>query len=157
MTKFEPIFSCKSRPWYTFLRDIGKSSPNFSGGKKRLYEIQTHFPDASMVDIADDEEVEEAIEFEYALSSFGHHRELNHMEKLADYENLYIVYWDDDRDEEELRKEIRQQGFKGKVEFCCLKRYFRPRLEREPECLEPIGSFALRTRTLRSRTLRMRS
>lgn len=107
----------------------------------RLSDIQTHFPDASMHYAAADER--QAIEFEYALSSFDHHRKPRGRKILnEEYDSLYIVYWEEDTDRDELRKEIKERGVKlKKVEFVDLSKYFSPCIECEPDRLGAYWEF----------------
>jgi hypothetical protein len=123
----EPVFKGQEMGAVYFFSRYWDRLPEFKN--KKLYDIRPQFPDASMVDVSGAKEVKEAIEFEYALSSFQHHNVQNHVKKLEDYASLYIVYWEHDKDERELRAEIQKKGFDGKIKFVCLNRYFSPVIE----------------------------
>jgi hypothetical protein len=81
----------------------------------------------------------EAIEFEYALSSFDHCGPAD-SEKLEDYDALYVVYWDRDEDEGTVRRRV-SRCFKGQVHFVCLAEYFVPSIQRERDCLGAYWQF----------------
>jgi len=135
----EPVFRGQEQGVVYFFSRYWHKLPEFQN--KKLYDIQTQFPDASMVDTSGSGEVREAIEFEYALSSFDHHHEPRHMKKLKKYKSLYVVYWDQDRDEAALRAQIAKKGFEGKVVFVCLNRYFSPVIEPGAEHLRTFWEF----------------
>jgi len=122
---------------------------------KRLDDIQTRFPDASMEDKRDRDWA--AIEFEYALTNFYSHisslkakatwKTLNDAASDPEdpYDSLYIVYWEEDADKEEQRQ-IREKCKKHcpnlkRVEFVDLSKYFSPCFEPEPDHLEPYWEF----------------
>ena len=104
-TKQEPVFARQEQAVVYFFSRYWQQIEPFCHG--RLSHIQTHFPDASMEYAAANEW--QAIEFEYALSSFDHHRERRGRKILdEDYDSLAIVYWEEDTDRDELRREIKQ-------------------------------------------------
>lgn len=106
---------------------------------KRISRIHTHFPDFSLQDVASG--AEEACEFEYGLNDFRSHvpDDLRKLQKDG-VKLLYIVYWEEDTDKEELREEVKEH-FKGKLVLVCLKDYFSPRITLEPDHLAPSWEF----------------
>jgi hypothetical protein len=56
---------------------------------------------------------------------------------------LYVVYWDEDTDKEQLRHEVREH-FKGELVLVCLKDYFSPCVTRDKDRLSPTWVFAPR-------------
>jgi len=135
----EPVFKGQEMGAVYFFSRYWDRLPEFKN--KKLYDIRPQFPDASMVDVSGAKEVKEAIEFEYALSSFKHHTDKIHVKRLKKYASLYIVYWEQDTDEKELRNEIREEGFEGKIKFVCLNRYFSPVIEPGLDRLQAFWQF----------------
>lgn len=101
---------------------------------KKIFEIHTHFPDCRL---ENEKGKLEAIEFEYGLKSFSSHIPKGHRDRedgvgsLCEdgFKTLYIVYWDEDDDKNDLKVRI-SKYFKGKIEFVCLKKYFLPHIEK---------------------------
>ena len=123
----EPIFSRQEQGVvYLFSRYWDKLR-DFEG--KRICNIHTHFPDFSLEDIKTGEE--EAVEFEYARQTFYSHLP-GDVKKLKenDIKVLYIVYWDEDVNREELLRKIGRH-FKGKVNLVKLSEYFSPVIKPE--------------------------
>jgi len=114
-TKHEPVFGRQEQAVVYFFSRYWEQIEPFCHG--RLSHIQTQFPDASMEYAAAGKW--QAIEFEYALSSFDHHRERRSRKILnEDYDSLAIVYWEEDTDRDQLGSEIRERCAKlEKVEF----------------------------------------
>lgn len=137
MSNLEPILGRQEQAVVYFFSRYWDRIPAFKD--KWVYNIHTHFPDASMQD--QNTWDLEAIEFEYALSSFGHHLNPADRKTLKDYKSLYIVYWDEDADKEALRKEIKGKGITARVEFVCLWDYFSPAIIRESDRLEAYWEF----------------
>ena len=135
MSEQEPIFARQEQGVVYLFSRYWKKIPEFKN--KWLYDIQMRFPDASMVDT--ETGANEAIEFEYALSSFDHYKAAD-SKKLERYKSLYIVYWDQDRDEGKIRAWIAPH-FKGNVMFVCLSQYFMPSIEREADRLGAYWEF----------------
>jgi hypothetical protein len=131
----EPIFSKQEQAVVYLFSRHWEQLPGFEN--KRISMIQMRFPDASMVDNATGDD--EAIEFEYALSSFNHLKPADR-KILKDYDALYIVYWEHDADQAELRTRIKKH-FGGKVKFVCLNNHFGPCVEAAPECLHACWEF----------------
>jgi hypothetical protein len=125
MREREPIFSKQEQGVVYLFSRYWREIPAFRD--KRIYDIQMRFPDASMEDTRTG--ADEAIEFEYALSSFNHQTRADR-KTLAEYDSLYIVYWEQDVDEKKLCRTIKEH-FAGEVNCVCLKRYFRPCVEAE--------------------------
>lgn len=138
MSAREPIFTRQEQGVVYWFSRYWERIPEFKN--KRLYDIQMRFPDASMVDTVTG--ADEAIEFEYALSSYNHHKAADG-KRLRDYDSLYIVYWDQDDDEDELRERIKRH-FTGKVKFVRLSDYFSPSIQRESACLGAYWKFCSR-------------
>jgi hypothetical protein len=138
--KNEPIFSRQEQGVVYLFSRYWEHIPLFKN--KRPSRIHTHFPDFTIEDL--DTGLEEAIEFEYALSDFNHIRDLNKL-KDEDIKVLHIVYWDEDADQEELRKEIRKgyrgNGFRGQLNFVCLSKYFSPSIKRDSDHLDASWEF----------------
>lgn len=112
----------------------------FSG--KRTSRIHTHFPDYTLQDVASG--AYEAVEFEYGLNDFLSHvpGDLRKLKKEG-IRRLFIVYWDEDTDEGELREEIRKH-FKGRLVLVCLRDYFSPCVTPAKDHLDPGWMFAQR-------------
>ena len=107
---------------------------------KRIQNIHTHFPDFLLHDIATEDE--EAVEFEYGLNGFYTHVDNGDLQKLMDgtITVLYIIYWDEDADRDQLLRRTRKQ-YKGKVVLVCLSKYFSPVVERETNRLGAYWEF----------------
>ena len=137
MVKLEPILTRQEQGVVYLFSRYWEKIPEFKN--KWLYDIQMRFPDASMVDTVTD--AYEAIEFEYALSSFNHDKPADR-KKIKDYDALHIVYWDRDEDEGVLRERIaRCLRFKGEVKFLRLSQYFGPSIQRDPDSLGAYWEF----------------
>jgi hypothetical protein len=127
-SKLERVFSRQEQAVVYLFARHWESIPEFKD--MAMGQIGTRFPDCIV--LADDKE--EAIEFEYALSSFKSH--LGHRGKslrtLWKYgvRNLWIVYWEDDYDRRSLSKEIRK--YRMAVKFVCLRDAFKARVKRSP-------------------------
>jgi hypothetical protein len=140
----EPIFSRQEQAVVYLVSRHWDDIPAFA--HKQITMIQMRFPDASMVqkDKTAGTGEDEAIEFEYALSSFNHFGSADRR-TLKDYKSLYIVYWEHDANEEKLRERIQNKlRFTGKVEFVCLNDVFGPRVEPGAECLHACWEFPRR-------------
>jgi len=109
MKKWEPVFSRQEQGVVYLFSRYWQDMPAFTG--KRTCNIQMRFPDASIKDITTG--ADEAIEFEYVLSSFKHVKRSD-WKTLKAYDSLYIVYWEQDADESGLRRKIREH-FAGDV------------------------------------------
>jgi hypothetical protein len=140
--RHEPIFTRQEQGVVYLFSRYWQDMDEFRG--KRISRIHTHFPDFYVEDLITG--AEEAIEFEYALSDFRSH--LGDLRHLYDHEIrlLYIVYWDRDDNEKELRRSIRGRGrkndFNGKVKFICLKDYFGAGVEPGPDRLSTSWLFS---------------
>lgn len=137
MSKLEPLFARQEQAVVYFFCRYWDQIAAFHD--KWVYDIQVHFPDASMEDQRTGDL--EAIEFEYALSSFDHHYKSADRKKLKEFKSLYIVYWDEDTDKEELREDIKEKGVAARVEFVCLGQHFSPGIEREADRLGAYWEF----------------
>jgi len=106
---------------------------------KRICRIHTHFPDFTLADTSS--RLEEALEFEFALSDFDSHipKDLRKLRKNG-IRRLYVVYWDDNRDTEEMKGRIAEY-FDGEIVLLCLKDYFSPCATAGPDHLEPSWQF----------------
>jgi hypothetical protein len=135
MRSKEPMFSRQEQALVYLFSRHWEQLPAFQ--KKRISKVQMRFPDASMVDCATGHV--EAIEFEYALSSF-HRLKPADRKTLKDYDALYIVYWEHDTDAAAIRTHIKKH-FGGRVQFVCLNNYFGPCVEAAPDCLHPCWEF----------------
>lgn len=144
----EPVFSRQEQGVVYLFSRYWQQIPEFRD--KRVTTVQVRFPDASMTDTTTG--ASEAIEFEYNLSKFYKHapkdlRKPGDLKRLAGYKALYIVYWDQDTDEKELRRRIRRH-FTGKVVFVCVNRYFTPSIKPGPDRLLASWEFS-RTKRFR--------
>lgn len=139
----EPIFTRQEQGVVYLFSRYWDRIELFNG--KRISRIHTHFPDFALEDVASG--AEEAVEFEYGLSDFDTHvpGDLRKLKKEG-IERLYIVYWDEDTDKDELRDEVREH-FKGELILVCLKDYFSPCVTPENDHLAPSWVFAARRRT----------
>jgi hypothetical protein len=151
----EPIFARQEQAVVYFFSRYWQQIEPFC--RKRLYDIQTRFPDASMEDPSSGDW--EAIEFEYALSSFYGHLNARKSFKAAikalnddandgdaPYDSLYIVYWEEDTDKDELRQEIKARLRKKcprlkKIEFVDLRKKFSPCIKPESDRLGAYWEF----------------
>jgi hypothetical protein len=129
--KLEPIFTRQEQGVVYLFSRYWEKIPGFE--KKKIIRIHTHFPDFSILNA---DGGEEAIEFEYGLSSFCSHCDAGKcLRKLHEkgIRLLHIVYWDEDYDEKELRRRIKKAGFTGKVNCVCLKECFKAFVGRNRE------------------------
>ncbi len=133
-TQCESIFARQEQAVVYFFSRYWDQMETFR--HKRLVDMQTRFPDACMEDTETGNL--EAIEFEYALRSFYGHlypskKAVATRRTLKDNGNdsLDIVYWEEDTDKGELRRDIKKKcpNLK-KIEFVDLSKYFSP-------CVEP--------------------
>jgi hypothetical protein len=137
MSQLEPVFSGQEQAVVYLFSRYWKKIPAFKN--KWVYDIQMRFPDASMMDTETD--AYEAIEFEYALSSFNHYDRTDR-KKLKDYDSLHIIYWDHDDKEEAVCKRIRQHlHFEGEIKFLRLSDYFIPCIQPEDDLLGAYWKF----------------
>ena len=141
----EPLFSRQEQGVVYLFSRYWDRLPMFKG--KQPCRIHTHFPDFTMKDQATG--LEEAVEFEYGLSDFNHIRDLGRL-KDEDVKTLYIVYWDEDADQNTLRREIRKGyrglGFRGQLIFVCLSRYFSPLIKPDSDHLDASWEFTTHKR-----------
>ncbi len=131
----EPVFSRQEQGVVYLFSRYWQRIPAFKD--KQIYDIQMRFPDASMEDAKTG--AVEAIEFEYALSSFNHYGRAD-WKTLAGYDSLYVVYWEPDIDKKDFCRRIKPH-FPGKVECVCLKEYFRPFVKAGPSGLHASWIF----------------
>jgi hypothetical protein len=124
MSKPEPVFARQEQAVVYLFARYWEHIEAFEG--KTICDMQAHFPDASLIDETTGDL--EAVEFEYAISSFRHHDDPTARETLTDwnYKSLHIVYWEEDADKETLRNDIKDQGVTARVQFVCLSKYFSP-------------------------------
>ena len=149
-TKLEPIFARQEQAVVYFFSRYWQEIEPFC--HKRLDDIQTRFPDASMEDPRTGDW--EAIEFEYALGNVCTHfrpgknfKATTNTLRDEEYNSLYIVYWEEDTDTKEVRKHIKLRCKKRcpklkKVEFLDISKYFSPRIQPESDCLGTYWEFA---------------
>lgn len=132
----EPIFTRQEQGVVYLFSRYWHKIEQFRG--KRISRIHTHFPDFSF----QDDGAEEAIEFEYGLGDFYSHIP-GDVRKLKKWKigRLYVVYWDEDTDKEQLRLEVKER-FKGELVLVCLKDYFSPCVTPEKDRLVPTWVFA---------------
>ncbi len=130
----EPIFSRQEQAVVYLVSRHWDDIPDL--GDKQLTMIRMRFPDASMVQKGKTAGSghDEAIEFEYALSSFNHFKAADR-KKLQPYKALYVVYWEHDMDPDDMRDKIKKKlRFSGRIEFVCLNEFFGPCVETATEC-----------------------
>jgi hypothetical protein len=134
----EPIFSRQEQAVVYLFSRYWDRIDTFKG--KRICDIHTHFPDFSLEDKATGDS--EAVEFEYALSGFYAHVPEDVAGLKEDgYRVLYVVYWDQDADENCLRSSIREH-YKGRLVFVCLNQFFSPCVERGEDSLRASWTFS---------------
>ncbi len=122
MQKIERVFQQQEQAVVYLFSRYWERLPQFKG--KKILRIHTHFPDFTVEASNGDEE---AIEFEYSLSDFRSHLKgqgLSRLHKEA-VKMLHIVYWEENDDRQLLTEEIKQQGFKDKITYTCLKDHFK--------------------------------
>jgi hypothetical protein len=149
--QLEPIFSRQEQGVVYLFSRYWNRMREFKD--KKILRIHVHFPDFT---IATEDGQPEAVEFEYGLSDFWPHLNSRLRKRLRDLgcKHLYIVYWDDTGDEQELRRQIRRR-FSGKVDFVCLKNTFTAVVARREEtaALHPSWRFSKNGGTERSKSL----
>lgn len=135
--KLEPIFSRQEQSVVYLFSRHWEQIRCFKG--KTLLRIQSRFPDCSIVSA---DGTEEAIEFEYGLTSFRAH--LDNLSDLyeAGVRRLYIVYWEHNDETDGLRAEIRKQA-RFDVVFVCLKHWFQAEVKQIPgtDCWQAFWKF----------------
>jgi hypothetical protein len=121
--ELEPLFSRQEQGVVYLFSRYWEEIPVFKGMK--MLRIQVRFPDCSIVSAVDGKN-QKAVEFEYGLSSFRSHLASPTLRKLYSSEGvrqLYVVYWERNADETELKKAIRRKTPLA-VTPVCLKDYF---------------------------------
>ncbi len=133
----EPIFSRQEQGVVYLFSRYWQKIDTFNG--KTICRIHTHFPDFCLEDDSSGEV--EGLEFEYGLRDFRTHLD-GDLNKLRHerIKSLYIVYWEEDTDKTDMRREIERQ-FSGKVIFVCLRDYFSAHVEPGTECLRTAWVF----------------